>query len=117
MSQIKLRHLVLAGEHIAVTIVYGGIFRDPFVKVPEGELRLPGVGYAALHPELEGIDPEDYPEIHKLKILADVGPYTEKFKRQLIKVRAMKNKGALTEREEDIYKETLRQVSERKVLE
>ena len=27
---------------------------DPFIKVPEGYARLPGAGYEALHPELEG---------------------------------------------------------------
>ena len=48
---------------------------DPFIKVPEGYARLPGAGYEALHPELEGVDPEDYPDIHKMAILADVAPY------------------------------------------
>jgi len=36
----------------------------------------PGAGYEALHPELEGVDPEDYPDIHKMAILADVAPYS-----------------------------------------
>jgi hypothetical protein len=40
---------------------------DPFVKIDDGYARLPGAGYAALHPELEGLDPEDYPDIHKLR--------------------------------------------------
>jgi len=38
--------------------------------------RQPGAGYEALHPELEGINPEDYPDIHKMAILADVAPYS-----------------------------------------
>ena len=29
---------------------------DPYVKVDEGYARLPGAGYEALHPELEGVD-------------------------------------------------------------
>jgi hypothetical protein len=49
---------------------------DPFIKVDEGYARLPGAGYAAIHPELEGVNPEDYPDIHKLAILADVAPYS-----------------------------------------
>jgi hypothetical protein len=49
---------------------------DPFIKVNEGYARLPGEGYAALHPELKDINPEDYPDIHKLAILADVAPYS-----------------------------------------
>jgi hypothetical protein len=49
---------------------------DPFTKVDEGYARLPGAGYEALHPELADVDPEDYPDIHKLAILADVAPYS-----------------------------------------
>lgn len=49
---------------------------DPFVKVDDGYARLPGAGYEAIHPELKGVNPEDYPDIHKLRILADVAPPT-----------------------------------------
>jgi hypothetical protein len=52
---------------------------DPFVKIDDGYARLLGAGYAALHPELEGLDPEDYPDIHKLRILADVAPYSREY--------------------------------------
>ncbi len=45
----------------------------------EGYARLPGEGYAALHPELKDVDPEDYPDIHKLAILADVAPYSREY--------------------------------------
>jgi hypothetical protein len=41
--------------------------------------RLPGAGYAALHPELADVNPEDYPDIHKLAILADVAPYSREY--------------------------------------
>jgi hypothetical protein len=41
--------------------------------------RLPGAGYEALHPELEGMNPEDYPDIHKLRILSDVAPYSREY--------------------------------------
>jgi hypothetical protein len=47
--------------------------------VDEGYARLPGEGYAALHPELKDINPEDYPDIHKLAILADVAPYSREY--------------------------------------
>ena len=43
---------------------------DPFIKVDEGYARLPGAGYEALHPELKDVNPEDYPDIHKMSILA-----------------------------------------------
>jgi len=40
---------------------------------------LPGGGYAALHPELKDVNPEDYPDIHRLAILADVAPYSREY--------------------------------------
>jgi hypothetical protein len=52
---------------------------DQFTKVPEGYARLPGAGYEALHPELEGMNPEDYPAIHKMAILADVALYSREY--------------------------------------
>jgi hypothetical protein len=52
---------------------------DPYTKVDQGFARLPGAGYAALHPELEDVDPEDYPDINKLAILADVAPYSRQY--------------------------------------
>jgi hypothetical protein len=58
---------------------------DPYTKIDEGYARLPGAGYAALHPELEGVDPEDYSDLTKLRILADVAPYS----RQYNKVRSV----------------------------
>jgi hypothetical protein len=88
---------------------------DPFVKVAEGELRLPGVGYAAVHPELEGVAPEDYPLIWRMKILGDVAPYSEKFTEHLKRTRAAIKRGALTANEIEIYKTTLEQVQAKKV--
>jgi hypothetical protein len=63
---------------------------DPFTKVPEGYARLPGPGYAALHPGLEDVDPEDYPDIHKMAILADVAPYSRQYNQVSSSFRATK---------------------------
>lgn len=52
---------------------------DPYIKVDEGYARLPGAGYEAIHPELKGLNPEDYPDIHKLAILGDVAPYSREY--------------------------------------
>jgi hypothetical protein len=52
---------------------------DPYVRIDDGYARLPGAGYEALHPELKGLNPEDYPDIHKLRILADVAPYSREY--------------------------------------
>jgi hypothetical protein len=52
---------------------------DPYAALPHGYARLPGAGYAALHPEVEGLSPEEYPDIVRLEILADVAPYSREF--------------------------------------
>ena len=72
---------------------------DPYRLISNGFARLPGKGYEALYPELKGIDPEDYPDIHKYKILADVAPTSRKtmsLREQLFERKAM---GTLTEHE------------------
>jgi hypothetical protein len=46
--------------------------------------------YAALHPEVEGLNPEDYPDINKLGILGDIAPYSREYNR----VRAVVEKQA-----------------------
>ena len=52
---------------------------DPYIGIDDGYARLPGAGYEALHPELKGLSPEDYPDIHKLRILGDVAPYSREY--------------------------------------
>lgn len=90
------------------------LYGDPYSKVPLGEERLPGPGYAALHPELEDISPEDYPTIHKFAILADVAPYTEKYKAMLVQARHEAHQGKLTRPEINRMQEILRQVAQKK---
>jgi hypothetical protein len=68
---------------------------DPYTKVSNGYARLPGQGYAALHPELEGIDPQDYPDLEKLRILGDVAPYSREF--QIFKGKVRKQLSGNTE--------------------
>ena len=38
-----------------------------------------GAGYAALHSQPKNTDSEDYPDIHKMAILADVAPYSREY--------------------------------------
>jgi hypothetical protein len=52
---------------------------DPYVRVDDGYARLPVAGYEAPHPELEGLNLEDYPDIRKLRILSDVAPYSREY--------------------------------------
>lgn len=49
---------------------------DPFVKVQEGELRLPGIGYERLNPSMPGYDSP----LTQLDILSDVAPYSKEFR-------------------------------------
>ena len=55
-------------------------FGDPYEQVKDGDLRLPGPGYEALHPELQGLDPEEYPLHHKYAILSDVASWSAEFR-------------------------------------
>jgi len=87
---------------------------DPWAKVPEGELRLPGVGYEARYPELEGIEPSKYPLIHRWKILADVAPYSEKYGKHLSMVRAARKRRDWTDYEENLFQQTLEQIKAKK---
>ena len=54
-------------------------FGDPYRNVAYGEVRLPGAGYAAIRPELKNVNPENYPDIYKYSILADVAPHSREF--------------------------------------
>lgn len=49
---------------------------DPFTKVQEGELRLPGVAYERLNPLRKNYDSP----VTQLDILADVAPYSRQFR-------------------------------------
>lgn len=52
---------------------------DPYTKVPEGELRLPGKGYERvnqLHPDKYG----KYGALDQFKILADVAPWSPQYR-------------------------------------
>jgi very-short-patch-repair endonuclease len=81
----------LPGEDYLIDFKTG----DPFGKVDQGYARLPGKGFEAIHPELEGVNPENYPDITKLGILSDVAPYSREFNR--VKDRLGKTIGDNTE--------------------
>lgn len=85
-----------------------------YTKVPLGEERLPGPGYAAYYPELEGVSPEDYPLIHRLKILGDVATYSDEYKQTLRKAQSQRKTSSWTDQEEQMYQEVIRQAQEKK---
>ncbi len=52
---------------------------DPFTKVQEGEIRLPGRGYERLN-RISADETGKYGLVDQFKILADVAPYSQQFK-------------------------------------
>lgn len=52
---------------------------DPYVKIPEGEMRLPGTAYERLHP-LHSDATGRYGLLDKLKILGDIAPWSRQYK-------------------------------------
>ncbi|RLA68522.1 MAG: hypothetical protein DRQ78_00100 [Epsilonproteobacteria bacterium] len=72
---------------------------DAYTKVEHGDSRLPGVGYASLHTELEGVNPEDYPDIYKMKILSDVAMGSDAYYNIKNVIDSRERKGSLSQRE------------------
>ena len=87
---------------------------DPFIKIQEGEMRLPGEGYATRFPELKGVSPEDYSIVHKFKILSDIAPYSDKTRIIASQVGKMAAAGQLTPEELELVQETKRQTAAKK---
>jgi len=52
---------------------------DPYTKLPEATKRLPGAAYEALH-ELHSGKPGQYDAYDRMRVLADVAPYSNAFK-------------------------------------
>jgi hypothetical protein len=80
---------------------------DPFTKVQEGELRLPGRGYERfnkLHPDQTG----RYGLIDQLNILGDVAPYSQQYKR----INSQLNKQSLSPEERIKVQEIRQQVED-----
>ena len=87
---------------------------DPFAALPSGEERLPGIGYETLHPEVKGVDPEDYPLVHKVKILGDVAPYSEKFQQYAGMAQKAMKAGHLSREDREMYQTVMEQVESKK---
>lgn len=64
-------------------------------------------------PELAGVDPEDYPAVHKYKILGDVAQFSDEFKDAEKKVSAMAQSGELSEQDMALYQGTKAEIAEK----
>jgi hypothetical protein len=83
---------------------------DPFNKVKDGYSRLPGAGFASQYEDLEGVKPEDYADIYKYKILADVAYGSSQFR----EVKGRLQNRELTEYEQDIFEQVQIQIDEKR---
>lgn len=86
---------------------------DPYTKVANGEMRLPGESYETLydlHPDALG----EYGAFDRFRILADVAPYSENYKFYKKMVSQMNASGALSEDLQKEYGEIRDQVSSRR---
>jgi intein/homing endonuclease len=80
---------------------------DPFTKLLQGELRLPGKGFEARYPELSGVTPEDYPLAYRAKILSDVAPFSREF--ETLKQQGLAYSDSMSSREQFIFNQALKQ--------
>jgi len=87
-------------------------YGDPFSIIENGELRLPGRGYETLYPYLSGLNPDDYPAVHKMQILSDVAPYSAEYHmfRNAVESQIINNQ--LNQAGVNLYQETLRREEE-----
>lgn len=85
---------------------------NPFKKIKEAEIRLPGPGYAARYPEVVGLQPEEYPLVHRLKILGDVAMWSDEYKQALS--RAKRNMNRLSDQEKQMVRTIEAQVKSKK---
>lgn len=83
---------------------------DPFLKVKDGYYRLPGKGFASRYDGLKETDPENYPDIYKYKILADVAYGSKEFR----EIKGRLQNRELTDYEQDIFDQVENQVREKK---
>ncbi len=88
---------------------------DPYAKVEKGYFRLPGQGFEELHPELKGVDPNDYADIYKYKILSDVAMGSDEYYRYKDMMDARAANDQLTDYEKQIYAATTQQINDRSV--
>ena len=86
---------------------------DPYRLVEWGEARLPGAGYEALHPELKGVNAEDYPLIYQYDILSNIAPFTNNFTKLRERLYQFRASGQMSEPEAEYMDRIDRMVKER----
>lgn len=85
---------------------------NPYQKIKEAEIRLPGPGLASLYPELEGVDPEDYSLAWRTKVLGDVAMWSDEYKATI--KQALSRKSEMSDYDQAIVEATRAQVKSKK---
>jgi len=78
---------------------------DPYTTIEHGASRLPGLGYESLFPVLEGVEPNKYPDIFKMKILSDVAMGSESYYGVKNRIEKREEQGGLTNYETRMLKD------------
>ncbi|RLA68399.1 MAG: hypothetical protein DRQ78_00815 [Epsilonproteobacteria bacterium] len=78
---------------------------DPYTSIEHGASRLPGLGYESLNPVLEGVNPQDYPDIFKMKILSDVAMGSNAYYDVKNRIDNREGEGNLTDYEQRMLKD------------
>lgn len=84
-----------------------------YANVERGYERLPGAGYEQTNPELAGVSPDDYPDIYKYKILADVAYGSSEYYQAKDVMDNRYSLGDLTDEELNIYSTVYEQTQQR----
>ena len=91
-------------EWIPERFLYG----DPYASLPKGDMRFPGVGYETLnelHPDIYG----SYGSFDRMKILADIAPWSQEYKQWKEIARETVTDPALQEEMDEIERRAERQ--------
>lgn len=86
---------------------------DPYSKVANGIMRLPGDAYEKLYNVKKDAD-GNYSAMDRYRILADIAPYSDQYKLAKKEMSLLNGNGELSEEENDEYKEIREQVKNRK---
>lgn len=86
---------------------------DPYVKIANGEMRLPGDAYEKLYNVSKDAD-GNYSAFDRYRILADVAPYSDQYRVAKKEMSILNSNGMLTEEQQLEYKEIREQTKAKK---
>ena len=90
-------------------------YGNPYTSLAHGgaEYRMPGEGYAALNPEMKGVDPEDYSTAHKFKILGNIAPWSNQYRDTRDQMESEISRGIISKEGYRDYYNTLQDIKDR----